>query len=171
MLSGKLVNLRPIRRSDLKFISSWINDADVQYYSQEEYPCYFSPWVIKCIYSEGIKGKKYIFIIEDKAGNIIGEIWLDPIYLYNGSAELAIIIGRKEYRGRGYGKDVIDTVKKYCFKELNLNSILLKVFAFNIRAINCYKACGFKIIGRCKKNVTRNGAVYDELIMEVKNNK
>ena len=171
MLKGKLVSLRPIIKSDLKFIRSWINDEDIQYYSQEQYPCYFNHYIITCIYNEGIKGKKIIFIIEDLSGEPIGEIWLDPVYIYNKTAELSIVIGKKEYRGKGYGKDAIDTMKNYCFKELNISSIYLKVFAFNIRAINCYKACGFKVIGRCNKMVIRSGIKYDELIMKLSNNK
>lgn len=167
LIQGDLTNLRPIRRSDLKYIQSWINDPEVQYYAQEEYPFYFSPWLIKYIYYDGIHGQKKIFMIEDKKGNIIGELWLYPIDYIKKAAELVITIGRKEFRGSGYGKDVINTVKKYCFEDLMLDSICLKVFSFNTRAIRCYKSCGFRMIGRIPKKVVRFGMKYDELVMEV----
>lgn len=168
VLEGRLTLLRPIRKSDLKHIESWINDMEVQYYAQEEYPFYFEPWLVKHMYGDGIKGKKQIYIIEDKFKNVIGELWLYPIDYVKRTAELIITIGKRELRGRGYGKDAINTIKKYCFENLKLESIYLKVFSFNSRAINCYKACGFKIIGKIPGKVVRYGTRFDEYIMEVK---
>jgi len=170
MLEGRIVNLRLIKKSDLKYIQSWINDLEVQYYSQEEYPLYFNSFVIKRIYDEGLKGKRYIFIIEDKSGRVIGELWLYPIDLNKKITELVIVIGRKDYRSKGCGRDAINTIKEFCFNGLKLEVIYLKVFSFNMRAINCYKYCGFKIIGTSPKKVSRFGVEYDELIMEVKRN-
>jgi RimJ/RimL family protein N-acetyltransferase len=158
--------MRPIKKCDLKYIQSWINDPEVQFFAQEEYPYYFNAWLVRYIYSDGLDGKKMIFMVEDKKGNIIGEIWLYPIDYTKKSAELVITIGRKELRGKGYGRDVINTIKRYCFEELKLDSIYLKVFAFNTRAIRCYKSCGFNVIGRIPQKVIRNGIRYDELVME-----
>ena len=168
MLEGKYVNMRPIMKSDLKYIKEWINDLEVQYYSQEKYPSYFDSWTIKNIYSDGIRGYKPIFIIEDKSGDVIGELWLDSLDMIRGSAELVIVIGKSLYRGIGYGKDAINTIKGYCFNVLGLESLYLKVFSFNLRGINCYKACGFKVKGRGPGRVIRYGAEYDELVMEVR---
>lgn len=168
MLEGKLVNLRLIRKSDLNHIQRWINDPEVQYYSQEEYPFYFDSLLIKKIYSEGIRGRRYILIMEDKAGNVIGELWLYPMDMIKKITELVIIVGRGDLRGKGYGKDAINTVKKFCFENLKLESIYLKVFSFNTRAINCYLACGFNIIGKSPRKVKRNGVEYDELVMELR---
>lgn len=168
MLEGKLVNLRLIRKDDLQYIQKWINDLEVQYYSQEKYPVYFNQALVKRIYSEGINGKRYIFIMEDKSGQVVGELWLYPIDFTKKIAELVIIIGRKDVRGKGYGRDAINTIKEYAFKNIGLKSIYLKVFSFNTRAIKCYKACGFAVIGRNSKKVTRFGIKYDELIMELK---
>lgn len=167
MLEGKFTRLRLIEKSDLKYIKEWINDPEVQYYSQEQYPCHFDYWMVKAIYNDGIRRKKYIFIIEDELRHIIGELWLNALDREKKTAELIIVIGRDESRGRGYGKDAIETVKKFCFDHLGLKSIYLKVFEFNTRAINCYKSCGFKIIGKGIRKVLRSGIEYDELIMEV----
>lgn len=170
MLEGSLTTLRLIEKSDLKYIREWINDAEVQYYSQEQYPCFFDYWMVKAIYNDGIRRKKYIFIIEDKQKNIIGELWLNALDREKKTAELIIVIGTKEFRSRGYGRDAINTIKRFCFEDLGLKSIYLKVFEFNTRAINCYKSCGFRIIGRGKRKVIRSGIEYDELIMEVMKN-
>lgn len=168
MLEGKVVNLRPIKKEDLKYIQIWINDLEVQYYSQENYPVYFNPAVVKYIYDDGIKGKRYIFIMEDKSGEVVGEIWLYPIDFSRKIAELVIIIGKKDVRGKGYGRDAINIIKEYAFKNIGLNSIYLKVFSFNTRAIKCYMACGFTVVERNNRKVIRFGVKYDELIMQLK---
>lgn len=168
MIEGKLVKMRLIKKDDLKYIREWINDPEVQYYSQESYPSYYTTWHIKKIYEQGIKGKMYIFIIEEKNGRVIGEVWLYPIDTVRKIAELVIVIGRKDLRGKGYGKDVINAIKDFGFNRLNLESIYLKVFSFNLRGINCYKACGFQTIGRIPNKVVRDGVSYDELVMEVR---
>jgi len=168
VIEGNITKLRPIKKGDLKYIQSWINDSEVQYYAQEEYPFHFNSWLIKYIYNDGINGKRQIFIIEDKNQNVIGELWLFPIDLYKKTAELVITIGKKESRGLGYGKDVINAVEKYCFEKLGLETIYLKVFSFNARAISCYKACGFKVIGKIPGKVVRFGIKYDELVMEIR---
>lgn len=170
MLEGNLTRLRLIEKDDLKYIREWINDPEVQYYSQEQYPSFFDYWMVKAIYSDGIKRKIYIFIIEDKQKNIIGELWINALDRKRRTAELIIVIGRREFRSRGYGRDAIETIKKFCFDELSLKSIYLKVFEFNTRAINCYKACGFKIIGKGNRKVIRAGIEYNELIMGVLKN-
>lgn len=169
-LEGNLTTLRPITKSDLKYIQTWINDVEVQYFAQEEFPFYYEPWLVKYMYGDGIKGKRMIFMIEDKKKNVIGELWLFPIDYKRKTAELVITIGSREHRGRGYGRDVIKNIMKYCFEELGLESIYLKVFSFNTRAIKCYKACGFKVVGRIPAKVVRYGVHYDEYIMEVRKN-
>lgn len=167
ILKGNLVTLRPITKDDLKYVYHWINDPEVQYYSQEEYPFYFSNWAVRCIYKDATKGKMIIFIIENEMKEPIGEIWVHPIDFIRKTAELVIIIGKRENRGRGYGKDTINTIKEFCSKNLRLDSLYLKVFIFNKQAINCYKSCGFKVAGKIPCKVARYGILYDELVMEV----
>ncbi|MDI6618221.1 MAG: GNAT family protein [Clostridiales bacterium] len=168
VIKGEITNLRSIRKSDLNYIQKWINDLEVQFYAQEEYPFFYDPWFIKYMYNDGIKGKRLIFMIEDKDGDVIGELWLFPMDYIKKTTELVITIGKKELRGIGYGKDAINTAKKFCFNHLRFNSIYLKVFSFNIRAIRCYKSCGFKIVGIIRDRVIRNGMKYDEFVMELK---
>jgi RimJ/RimL family protein N-acetyltransferase len=166
MIEGNITNLRDIRKSDLKYIEGWINDSEIQYYSQEEYPVYYNKQLINILYRDAVSGKIKVFIIEDKLQNIIGELWIYPIDYLRKYAEFEIVIGRKDMQNKGYGKDAINTAKKYCFEELELNKIYLKVFSFNVRAIRCYKSCGFKITGKIGEMVERYGILHDEYIME-----
>jgi RimJ/RimL family protein N-acetyltransferase len=53
------------------------------------------------------------------------------------------------------------------FNYLNLNNIMLKVFAFNERAINCYKKAGFKEIGRRRQAYYLKGKYHDQIFMDI----
>ena len=50
-------------------------------------------------------------------------------------------------RGQGLGREITRQVLAWGFGELGLHRIELEVLAFNIRAIRCYLACGFRSEG------------------------
>lgn len=59
-----------------------------------------------------------------------------------------MIVGEKNYWGRGYGTEALSLLIKYCFNTLNLYRVELEVFEFNKRAIKVYQKCGFKEEGQ-----------------------
>ncbi len=50
---------------------------------------------------------------------------------------------KKEYRGRGYGRDIINLLLQW-FKTKNITEVKLKVFANNPGAIKAYRKLGFE---------------------------
>lgn len=70
------------------------------------------------------------------------------IYGLNGDNiyELDIFIGELDYQNKGLGKICIDIISKYLFKEKNANKIIMCPLKDNLKAINCYKKCGFIIV-------------------------
>ena len=62
----------------------------------------------------------------------------------NGNiGEIEILIGEKRYQNRGLGTETMKLLVSYCFVELHLETIKLRVLKENIKAINCYKKIGF----------------------------
>ena len=55
----------------------------------------------------------------------------------------------------------------YSFNILNLNNIMLNVYAFNTRAIRCYRKIGFKEIGRRRQARRIQGKSYDIIYMDI----
>ena len=107
---------------------------------------------------------------------MIGTVSLENINYINRSAKLGIFIGEEKHRGKGIGKEAIQLILDYGFHYLNLNSIQLSVFAFNERAIACYKKCGFKEVGRLREayylngkyyEYYLNGKYYDKILMDI----
>ncbi len=66
-----------------------------------------------------------------------------------------------------YGQYAIRTLLKYLFEELNAIRVELEVIESNLRAINCYKKCGFLEEGIRKNNVRIEIEYVNTLIMGI----
>ena len=62
----------------------------------------------------------------------------------NKSARVGkVLVGDKNVRGKGIGKQLIKKILKIAFDELQLHRVSLGVFDFNLSAIACYEKAGF----------------------------
>ena len=89
------------------------------------------------------EGKQELLIIKcnDK------DIGLVQIYRYDKDTyEYDLFIGEEEYLNKGIGTIIVNKVNNYIHDNYKVNSIILRPFKRNIRAIKCYEKCGFKYI-------------------------
>jgi ribosomal protein S18 acetylase RimI-like enzyme len=73
---------------------------------------------------------------------------------------------KKEYRGQGVGKKLIESALKIIQKNSNVSKIKLTVNPEQKAAVKLYETFGFELVGRLKKELKINDKFYDELIME-----
>ena len=84
--------------------------------------------------------------------------YIGAIELYdisNDRCTLGIIIGEREYWGRGFGSEAIIALLEYAFSELNLNQVYLRTFFDNKRAIAAFHKVGFREIRRMNEGKER----------------
>ncbi len=164
-LKGKKVNLRPLKKhTDLNKCLRWINDPEVR--------CFLSSYLPvseqkEIEWFDEKDENKIRLAIETKKGKFIGNIVLERINYRNRTATTGIIIGEKEYWGKGYGTDAKMTLLNYAFNVLNLRKIYSQVLAFNKRSINYSKKCGYIIEGIFKKDCFVNGKYVDTICLAV----
>ena len=115
---------------------------------------------------EATNGKYQFAIVKKDEDKLLGNISLINIHDVDRTAEIGIFIGDEENLSHGYGSEAIMLLLDYAFNYLNLNNIMLRVFDFNERAINCYKKIGFKEYGRRSECYYLDGKFYDEILME-----
>ena len=58
-------------------------------------------------------------------------------------------------------------ILRYAFDELNLKRVTLNVFDYNPRAIRSYEKAGFKLEGRQREALHKDGQRYDILYMGI----
>lgn len=115
--------------------------------------------------NKGTNLRKPLSIINEK-NVLVGFITYKESNYCNNVYFIGITIGSK-YWGRRYGRDAIKTLLKYLFGELNAIRVELEVIKYNLRAINCYKKCGFVEEGIRINKVYIEGEYVDTLIMGI----
>ncbi len=164
-LVGKRIYLSPMNIEDAEIYVKWLNDFSVtdgigtsgrvtSLESEKE-------WISQ-------NSTKYQFaIVRLEDDKLIGNCGIHDLDQSKQCAEVGLFIGDEENRSMGYGQDVLDLLLDYAFNYLNLNNIMLKVFSFNERAINCYKKVGFKEIGRRRQAYYLKGKFHDDVFMDI----
>lgn len=154
--------LRKINLNDTPYFARWWRDKELIALTSGD----FSPLTDEKIaqyVGEMAKSKKdYHFMIE-VGGKIIGHIALNKGR--NNAHETQIIIGEKEYLGRGYGTEAIKLLLKKA-EQIGIKDIYLEVRPENNRAIAAYKKSGF--IEYQFKTYPKNKNLPKVLIMKLK---
>jgi len=91
-------------------------------------------------------------------GSVRGTAFRTPWNENERRASYAIGIQASRYLGRGFGTEATRLVLAYAFEVLKLHRIVVKVLDFNVRAIACYRKCGFVEEGRERECALLDGA-------------
>lgn len=96
----------------------------------------------------------------------IGVIRIDLIDYVNSNCQIGLDIFEK-FKGKGLAIPIYRWLLNHLFYELNFNSVYLEVTETNTRAIHIYEKLGFKIDGRLRNRIFREGTYWDTLYMSL----
>lgn len=168
MYEGKLVRLRAFDNADLMHLVDYSNDYQVMRGASGSilYPSTVDDEARMMGNNTSYTSGEYQFAVETLAeGRLIGKCGFIKVNWKNRVGELAILLGEKGCHGKGYGTDAVITLCRFGFEEMNLHKIKATVFSFNKAAIRCYEKCGFEKEGILKKEIYREGAYHDVVLM------
>jgi RimJ/RimL family protein N-acetyltransferase len=97
----------------------------------------------------------------------IGSIGLGGVRWNHSDTFVGIGLGDRAYWGNGYGTDAMRIILRYAFTELNLHRVSLDVFSYNPRAQRSYEKAGFKVEGRQRQVMKRDGHRWDFIFMGI----
>ena len=164
MLRGKLVNLRPVEREDLKKLQQLERNVDLVILAQGHWaPESLAHW--ERHFDKGLERDEVNWFVIEAGGKVIGSTGLHHIERRDGTAAVGISILDPEYLGRGYGRDALMLLLDWAFRIENYRRIWLDTLATNERAIRSYRACGFVEEGRWREHYYHNGAYVDAVSM------
>ncbi|MBU6397709.1 MAG: GNAT family N-acetyltransferase [Rhodospirillales bacterium] len=164
-LSGQYVRLRKPRLGDAEARFALGNDPEiVRMFGvvPESLPAYTIEAARR--WGAELSAKPHAWIVEHQ-GRLLGEIRLDDLDSYDRRARLAIGLYDPGKLGKGYGRDAVRLVLTHAFQALDLHRISLRVVAYNLRTIHCYKACGFVEEGREREAAFVAGEWHDDVMM------
>ncbi len=168
-IAGERCYLRPLVRDDLAGNwQRWFNDAEV---TRHLYRGVFPTTTegLAAFYEEVVQSQNDLVLgICASSDEVhVGNVGLHRIDWVNRSAEFGIVIGEREYWGRGIGAEATRLIVQHGFRRLNLNRIWLGVFADHTAASDMYRKVGFRDEGRLREAVLREGAAQDTLVMSI----
>jgi len=166
MYTGELVQLRAYDEKDTKQAQLYMNDPEVKWLLQNNVPFPFTMAdEKKFIDGQSAFKDDYTFAIDTLDGEYIGGCGLNKVDWKNRVATVGIVIGKKDYWGKGYGTDAMKLLISFIFDEMNMNKVQLHVYSYNERAIKSYKKSGFIEEGRLRQAQYNRGQYHDEVIM------
>lgn len=128
-----------------------MKESDVPMAAELERECFSDAWSEKLLLE--MIGSSYdeAWVLAHPEGGLIG--YLNVRFLA-GEGELMRIAVKKEYRGLGYSRKLMEQMVKSA-AEMEVQDLTLEVRAGNEPAINLYKSYGFK------KEAVRRGYYHD----------
>ncbi|MBN2046105.1 MAG: GNAT family N-acetyltransferase [Anaerolineales bacterium] len=170
MIYGERIRLVAIEREDLLLFVKWFNDPEVREGLAMYLPMSLAQeekWFEEMLTRDPNAQPLNIEARQDDDWVKIGNMGLFDFDHRARSAELGISIGNKDFWNQGYGTEAITLLLRHGFETLNLNRIMLQVYADNPRAIRCYEKAGFVYEGRLRQARYHNGQYYDILNMGI----
>lgn len=158
------IRVRDLSINDINIINKWHNDKSLFEFLVGNF---YGPsldetkkWIEKYQNEE----KTFRGIISNENGKDIGIIYLINDTNLN-EAELGIFIANKEYRHRGYGKEMFQWMLNFGFNVLKLNKIFLYALKDNNMAISLYKKYNFLENPTLSTKIVKNGKQADVVYM------
>lgn len=139
----KTVKLRKIKKSDLPYFLKWWKDRELIKLTSGIYEK--DDNVLKGYFLDMLSSKKDNHYIIQYDSKIIGNISLT--HKNKNTFETHIVIGEKEYWGRGIGAGSIKKALEIAFGKLGYARAYIEVRPENHRAIGLYEFYGFKKTG------------------------
>lgn len=103
----------------------------------------------------------YYWSIETKEGETIGTIALTDIDAHHKITDLGIVIGDKNFWGKGVATEVVSTLVRYAFQNLGIQRVSAEVEAGNIPMQKVFEAVGFLRDGEFKSARAKQGRRID----------
>lgn len=168
-LRGELCDLEPVRaeHATAEYVG-WLNDAETTRFMESGY--FPSTLASVQAYIEAMRSRSdvlFLAIIDRELGRHVGNIKLEPIQWIHRNAELGIMIGDPEARGRGLGTEACHLVLRHAFDRLGLHRVGLGVVEDNRGAIRAYEKVGFQVEGALRQAIQRDGRSFDVVRMGI----
>jgi len=169
-----MIRLSMLKESDFEMILSWNAGESEEYLklwagNWFDYP--LTKEQLVNYYKENsvnnVNSSTFIYKIINTE-QIVGIVELGKLDRQQKRATLGkMLIGDRDEWGKGYGKGAVQVLLKIAKEDHKLETIFLRVFEFNERAINLYRSAGFKVIGESSKKYPIKGKYWKVIEMEI----
>jgi [ribosomal protein S5]-alanine N-acetyltransferase len=167
MLTGSVIDLRPVRESDVDYL--WQKHVDIE----DRGPYYPIGVVSAARFRQRFNEHGYwspddgMLVIVDKQDSIVGHIEYFPTVNYLDELELSYHIYGTENRGKGYTTEAVRLLTKYLFERKKHNRIRLIIHPDNAASRRIAEKCGYQYEGIARGAWYNRGKNHDVVVYAV----
>ena len=144
-IKGSLVELRSLTDSiPLTNYVKWLNDPKVNQYLESRFSESTEESINNYICDCNNKNDSLLLgIYTNELCKHIGNIKLSNINTFHSRGYIGLLIGEKEYWGKGVATESISLITQYAIKNLNLRMVLAGFYSNNAASMRAFSNAGF----------------------------
>ncbi|MGA1872573.1 MAG: GNAT family N-acetyltransferase [Thermoplasmatota archaeon] len=162
--SGRLA-ARYVRPADMDLLLEWFNDRETAKMMDEPYLSYTMDDLYEAF---NLRDSNEIDIIftDIGDGNPVGFVSIYDIDDGAGNAEISYLIGDKSKRGRGLGREILESSVRYAFEDQKMNRLEATVLPDNKHSRGLLLSAGFTEVGILHSRFFDGVQLKDEVLYE-----
>lgn len=162
------VYLRALEPDDFHTSVQWRRDDEIwsglcgtKYFVSESYE---KQWVEDAIRDSD---KIRLAVCLKENNQYVGNVYITDIDTTTRSGVSHILIGNKDYWGKGIASEAYNLLLDYAFKERGMHRIVAHVLEDNVASIALHKKCGYTQEGIARKAVFKGGRWKDQIVFSI----
>ena len=164
ILETERTYLRAFTKADIPLWHQWFNDPEVTEQmnkgarpntevSQEDF-----------LRKLGDSSADVQFAIADKQSDeLIGAIGLHKIDWVHRHGDISVVLGNREYWGKGIGAEAIRAVVRHAFTKLNFHKLTAGMWSVNLSSRKAFEKNGFRQEGQIREQYYYEDSYVDEI--------
>ena len=171
LIEGARIHLRAVVPADVTDrYCRWMNDPEVVQFLESRFQPSSRETILAYVKKMG-DAADYLFlaICLNEGGVHIGNIKIGPIDWIHRFADVSLLIGERDWWGRGLGAEAIGLVVGYAFETLNLHKLTACAYRDNVGSLSAFAKAGFTEEGVRREQRYSAGRYIDDILLGLVN--
>jgi RimJ/RimL family protein N-acetyltransferase len=142
---GRMVGLRQLTPDDVtdRYLA-WMRDSEVIGFLESRFLEHTEQSLREYVVGTGGRSDTALLaIIELERGRHVGNIKIGPLNRHHGTADVGLLIGEREFQGRGYGAEAIRLASRYAFEVMDVRKLTASCYSANVASAAAFRRAGW----------------------------
>lgn len=167
MSPSEQTSIRPLTLEDVgDHYVRWMNDPEIIRYLESRFSTHTRESISDFVAAHRPDNGNYLFaIVAMPEGKHIGNIKLGPVNRQHSHADIGILVGERDYWGRGHAGAAIELVTRFAFDVLGLHKVTAGCYGPNVGSRKAFERAGFTVEGTRPDQYLCDGEFVDGILL------